>query len=84
MNHSSLYGLLDFYCEYVPAFAEHMLPLCELISADTKPWTKHMAAMVCTMLDHVLESPRWLNPDLEQEVCMETHVLPEGIMALLL
>ena len=34
MNRASLYGLLNFFCEYVPTFAELTEPLCELLGQD--------------------------------------------------
>ena len=39
MNRSSLYGLLNFFREYVPTFAEMTEPLRQLLGQDAKPWT---------------------------------------------
>jgi hypothetical protein len=39
MNRASLYGLLNFFREYVPTFAEMTEPLRELLGQDAKPWT---------------------------------------------
>ncbi len=39
MSRSHLYGLLNFYREYVPTFAEMTEPLRKLLSQDSKPWT---------------------------------------------
>ena len=39
MNRSSLYGLLNFYREYLPTFAEMTEPIRELLSQDARPWT---------------------------------------------
>ena len=39
MSHPSLYGLLNFYREYVLAFAELVEPLRRLIQQDARPWT---------------------------------------------
>ncbi len=39
MNRASLYGLLNFYREYVPTFAEVTEPLRQLLGQDAKPWT---------------------------------------------
>ena len=39
MLRPSLYGLLNFYREYVPAFAELVEPLRHLLQQDTRPWT---------------------------------------------
>ena len=39
-NWASLYELLNFYREYMPAFAELVEPLHQLLGQDTQPWTK--------------------------------------------
>lgn len=39
MNRSSLYGLLNFFREYVPTFAETTEPLRALLGQDARPWT---------------------------------------------
>jgi hypothetical protein len=39
MSRSSLYGLLNFYREYLPTFAEITEPIRELLGQDAKPWT---------------------------------------------
>ena len=38
-NRASLYGLLNFYREYVPAFAKLVEPLHQLLGQDARPWT---------------------------------------------
>ena len=40
MNRASLYGLLNFYREYLPTFAEMTEPIRELLSQDARPWTE--------------------------------------------
>ena len=40
MNCSLLYGLLNFYCDYVPHFAELMEPIHRLLGQDTTEWTE--------------------------------------------
>ena len=35
-NRASLYGLLNFYREYVPAFAELVEPLCQILHQDAQ------------------------------------------------
>ena len=39
MSRPSLYGLLNFYREYVPAFATLVEPLRHLLRQDACPWT---------------------------------------------
>ena len=39
VNWASLYGLLNFYREYVPAFAELVDPLHQLLGQEARPWT---------------------------------------------
>ena len=38
MNCSSLYGLVNFYCDYVPQFAELTEPIRKLLGQDTNAW----------------------------------------------
>ena len=37
-NRASLYGLLNFYREYVLAFTELVEPLRQLLGQDARPW----------------------------------------------
>ena len=37
-NQASLYGLLNFYIEYIPAFAELLKLLCQLLGQEAQPW----------------------------------------------
>ncbi len=43
---SQLYGLLNFFREYVPKFAELTEPLRKILGNDCKPWTKEVTAAV--------------------------------------
>ena len=40
MNRSSLYGLLNFYRDYVPQFAELTEPIRKLLGQDATEWTE--------------------------------------------
>ena len=40
MSRASLYGLLNFFREYLPTFAELTEPLRLLLGQDTWPWTR--------------------------------------------
>ena len=44
-NRASLYGLLNFYREYVLAFAKLVKLLCQLLGKEAQPWMT--AAGVC-------------------------------------
>ena len=40
ISRPSLYGLLNFYWEFVPVFAELLEPLRRLLQQDARPWTQ--------------------------------------------
>ena len=83
-NSASLYGLLNFYKEYVPAFAELVKPLRQLLGQDARPWTPEAGECIYEVAWCVIRAPRWLNADLSEELRMETRVSSHGIAALLL
>jgi hypothetical protein len=84
MNRASLYGLLNFYREYLPTFAELTEPIRELLGQDARPWTSAATEAVRTAARQITESPRWLNHDPEEELRMETRVVPTGVAVVLL
>ena len=84
VNRASLYGLLNFYREYVPAFAELVEPLRQLLGQDTYPWTLEAGECVREVVRRVFKVLRWLNADLSEGLRMETRVSSCGIAALLL
>ena len=63
MNRSSLYGLLNFYREYVPTFAELTEPLRELLGQDVRPWTRAATKAVQEVAGRIIDTPRWLAAD---------------------
>lgn len=84
MNRASLYGLLNFYREYLPTFAEMTEPIRELLSQDARPWTTAATEAVHAAAQQITNSPRWLNHDPEEELRMETRVMPTGLAVVLL
>ena len=83
-NRTSLYGLLNFYREYIPNFAEVTEPIRELLGSDSKPWTGKATEAVKKALHRITNGPRWLNFDPSSETRMETRLSPGGIAAILL
>ena len=83
-NRASLYGLLHFYREYIPAFAELVELLRQLLGRDAHPWTPKAGECIREVARLVIKAPRWLNADLSEELRMETRVSSRGIAALLL
>ena len=84
MSRPSLYGLLNFYREYVPAFADLVEPLRRLLRQDACPWTKQAVESVQEVARQVLESRKWLNATLDEEICMEARVSITGIVVIFL
>ena len=84
MNRASLYGLLNFFREYVANFAEMTEPLRELLGQDARPWTPAAGEAVRAVADRITGTPRWLNMDPTEELRMETRVCRTGITVLLL
>jgi hypothetical protein len=84
MNRSSLYGLLNFFREYVPTFAELTEPLREILGQDAKPWTTAAGAAVRDVASSMVGSPLWMNMSVEEEVRVETWVVRDGLAVILL
>lgn len=84
MNRASLYGLLNFFREYVPTFAEMTEPLRELLGQDAKPWTEEAEEAVRAVAARITSTPRWLNLDPAEELRVESRVCRSGLAILLL
>ena len=83
-NRVSLYGLLNFYREYIQAFTKLVEPLCQLLGQDAQLWMPEAGECICEVVWCVISAPRWLNADLTAELRMETRVSSHGITTLLL
>ena len=83
-NRASLYGLLNFYREYVPAFTELVEPLRQLLGQDEHPWMPEAGECICEVVWRVIKALCWLSADLSEELRMETRVSSRGIATLLL
>ena len=81
---ASLYGLLNLYREWVPAFAEFVEPLHQLLGQDAQPQMPEARECVCEVAWHVITALHWLNADLMAKLRIETRVSSHGIAALLL
>ena len=83
-NRASLYGLLKFCREYVPAFTKLVKLLHQLLGQDAQPWMTATGECVCKVVRHIVTAPRWLNADLSAKLCMKTRVSSCSIATLLL
>ena len=83
-NLASLYGLLNFYREYVLAFTEFVKRLCQLLGQDAQLWMTAAGECIPEVVQHIVTVPHWLYADLTAELRMETRVSSHGIATLLL
>ena len=83
-NWASLYGLLNFYREYVLAFAKLVKLLCQLLGQDAQRWMTAAGECIHEVAQHVITVPCWLNADLMAKLQMETRISSCGIATLFL
>ena len=67
-NWASLYGLLNFYREYVPAFAELVKLLYQLLGQDAQLWMTAAGECIREVVQHIVTVIPWLNADLMAEL----------------
>ena len=83
-NWASLYGLLNFYREYVPAFTELVELLHQLLGQDARLWMAAARECICEVARCIVTVLCWLNTDLSAKLRMETRVSSQSIATLLL
>ena len=74
LNLASFYGLLNFYREYVPAFAELVKSPHQLLGQDTQLWIAAAGKYICEVAWLIVTILCWLNGDLLVKLWMETRV----------
>ena len=65
LNRASLYGLLNFYLDYVPRFAELTEPIRPTFSQDSSECTPAASGTIKHLAAFLVESPRWVNMALD-------------------
>jgi hypothetical protein len=65
LNRAALFGLLNFYREYVPQFAEVTEPIRRLLGDDCKSWTEVATTAVKEVASLILNQVKWLAFDRE-------------------
>ena len=68
VNWASLYRLLNFYREYILAFAKLVKPLHQLLGQDTRLRTPEAGECIREVVQRVIKAPRWLNADLSEQL----------------
>ena len=83
-NRAALFGLLNFYREYVPHFAEITDPLRRLLGDDSKAWTEAVTVSVREVATLILNGVSWIAFDRDKELRVETRVTSVGMSAIML
>lgn len=83
-NRAALFGLLNFYREYVPHFAEVTEPLRRLLGDDSKAWTETVTTSVREVASLILNGVSWLAFDRGKELRVETRVTQVGMSTVML
>lgn len=79
MGRSNVYGLLNFYREYVPTFPEVTESLRLILGHDQVPWTKQAIEAVRDAARRALAGVPWIAFDPEHELRIETRVVAGGM-----
>ena len=81
---SRLFGLLNFYREYVPQFSELSEPIRRLLGNTQLPWNEKATESVRSLCQIALAAVPWLAFDPSKPVHAETRLNPEAISLMLL
>ena len=76
-----MYELLTFYGEYIPAFAELVEPLYQILGQKTQPWIKASEEYIREVLWHIIMVICHLNADLSLKLRIETGVSSQNLAA---
>ena len=79
LSRSHLYGLLNFYREYVPTFPELTKPLRKLLSNDSTPWTEEAIGCVFATAEAVLSGVPWIAFDPHKPTRAQTRLTPHSM-----
>jgi len=84
MNRAALFGLLNFYREYVPHFSEVTEPIRRLLGDDTRPWTEAATLAVKEVAALILCGVEWLAFDPQKELRVESRITNLGLAIIML
>ena len=83
VNWVSFYGLLSFFREYIPAFANLFELLHQFLGQGTQPWMLAAGEYICKRAWQIITALCWLNVGLSAKLRIDTRVSNQGIAALL-
>lgn len=83
-NRASVYGLLNFFREYVPRFAETTEPLRKILGRDDTPWTEEAYKAVKQTAKLALGGTPWIAFMPEEVTRVKVRLDPVGVAVLLL
>ena len=81
-----LFGLLNYFRDYVPAFASITKPITRLLSAkeDADTWTTQEASIVHSICEYLTHNAILVIPDFSKGFTVATHVTFDSFTAALL